>query len=233
MDDEGKLKDGGDHELPILDLGEIIPEPMIDIGQVYNGLPQAIALPVFDNNLMATFRQMAEVQAKMVESVKPMMESFQKMMTVWRILPQQEVLSDLAVRSSDWAKHVNVAVAPVLEIRRDHESMVSASVKMLEPPLKNFGLTVLIDGRFEYRGVRLQSLYHTSKHGKLLVMFLESPEHYVSKETIRSKLGRLDPVKGTSNLVSELRRALGKDGIEIDVTCRWAEGYQLKSVRTR
>ncbi len=94
----------------------------------------------------------------------------------------------------------------------------------------NFGFEILLDGRFEYRNRILKSLYHTSMHGKLLVMLIEAPGHYVADTSIKSKFS-LDPVKGVPNLMSELKSALRKDGIELKIHRHWGEGYTLEGTK--
>lgn len=94
----------------------------------------------------------------------------------------------------------------------------------------NFGFEILLDGRFEYRSRILKSLYHTSMHGKLLVMLIEAPGHYVADNSIKSKFS-LDPVKGVPNLMSELKSALRKDGIELKIHRHWGEGYTLEGAK--
>lgn len=94
----------------------------------------------------------------------------------------------------------------------------------------NYGFEILLDGRFEYRSRMLKSLYHTSMHGKLLVMLIEAPGHYIADTSIKSKFS-LDPVKGVPNLMSELKSALRKDGIELKIHRHWGEGYTLEGTK--
>ncbi len=178
-------------------------------------------------------RQMAEMQEQIAETHKRMVEAIRIPNGIFDNLRRtMAVVSEITPKISP----LIIEIQPLLNIFPIQGALVAAAptaVTVIERPAPpNFGFVVLIDGRFEYQGRRLQNLYHTSKHGKLLVMLLEFPEHYVSNETIKAKLGNFDPVKGIPNLMSELKRALRKDDLEIEVTRRWGEGYQLKYVRS-
>lgn len=187
----------------------------------------AITMPQLNYGIL---RQMAELQKQIANTHKRMVEAIRMPVGIFDTLRKSmAVVAEITPKISPILADIRpiVSAFPISMATEESPTMVT----VLEPPPANLGFIVLIDGRFEFRSRRLQNLYHTSKQGKLLVMLLESPEHYVSNQSIKAKLGSFDPVKGIPNLMYELKRSLYKDGIEIEVTRHWGEGYQLKSVR--
>ena len=225
--------------LDLDDVGDDLHMSPFDSGQLLGGFTQmasqslgALVMPQvnlgFIRQMAVMQEQMAETHRRMVEAIRipnGIFDSLRKSLTIAAgVTPK---LSLMIAEARPLISAIPIATAVVVEER-------SAIVTELEAPTSfNFGYTILINGRFEYRGRQLQNLYHTSKQGKLLIMLLEFPEHYVSNEAIKAKLGNFEPVKGIPNLMAELKRRLQMDGLEVEVTRRWSEGYQLKSVKSR
>lgn len=244
-----------------LDLDAISGSPFIDSGtmNVITGAQQmalqsaSTALASIPNSV---FQQIAIAQDQQVRLMASALGSMQT-----RILEDigrsLQHFSEVLKPSAMLAKQLHALTTPKIALPRlfvpsvftgvvaETETYEEAGTASLTTPLietlpvivrsprrnyTNFGFEILLDGRFEYRNRILKSLYHTSMHGKLLVMLIEAPGHYVADVSIKSRFS-LDPVKGVPNLMSELKSALRKDGIELKIHRHWGEGYTLEGTK--
>jgi len=228
MGAEGKKENRTDRGLAVLDL-DMIPVPLVDSELMFGGMTQAINALTMNSGFLATINQMAETQARLLESLKPtfkMMEGFHK---AFQSITMPNFTATLTQGLAPMSR--SVAEPKAWEVVDDEPQVTS--VTLIEPTLDKFGFSLLIDGRFSYKGQVLRRISRDSKHGKLFAQFLTMPLHYVSDDWIKSELGAADPIKGVGYIVDDMKAFLKKDGIDVILYRQRKHGYTLEAIITR
>lgn len=93
------------------------------------------------------------------------------------------------------------------------------------------GLFVVAENSFKYKSKNLRAITMNSKAGKLLTLFLEQPDYFLSDELAFRKLGVSDS-RDLQFILRDLRRAFKKNGLVILIEDRKKpDGYLLIDIK--
>lgn len=173
---------------------------------------------------IAVGKQMEQIRQVQLNMVKQYNEIVRNMLNS----PILEIVKNTREMQLSLARSIQNALNP-LAVQFEPVSQIQEA-EVIEENSSLFDLTVSIEGRFFLKDELINTITTNSKHGKLLELLLKNNENYVTDEEVNENIGVMDEGKGIGYIRRDLKRALKKFALKIDLYRDRQRGYRLLEI---